>query len=386
MKKTTLILLSLLMMILLGSVYTWSVFRIPVEEYYHVNTFISGLPYMISLVFYALAMVLTGRYLTFKTIKKISFIGVFFISLGWLMAGLTSNIVGLIVMYGVFVGIGVGMLYGIPIMIIQSLFKQNSGLYTGLVLGGFGLSPLVTAPFIRTLLNNVTLHQSFMIMGLFTFIILLSITLKLMTIHKHEEATIKQIAKITIDKRFIVLYVLFLLGTTIGLMMIGLSYQVGVQYYSFSTTNVTIAMTIFALANGLSRLLFGYLSDRYSLSRIIQLVLLVLFISGIVAYFNNGSYYSLYLISFTGFWFILGAWLAIAPNAIKSLYGLENYSKRYGILFTAYGVGAILGVSLSGLILDALKATQVLYIVIIIVTLGSFVLLKANHLTSNRRY
>ncbi|MDA3931321.1 MAG: hypothetical protein PF513_01140 [Tenericutes bacterium] len=44
-------------------------------------------------------------------------------------------------------------------MITQSLFKQNSGFYTGLVLGGFGLSPLVTAPFIKALLSNVSLHQ-----------------------------------------------------------------------------------------------------------------------------------------------------------------------------------------------------------------------------------
>ncbi|MFP4478037.1 MAG: MFS transporter [Candidatus Izemoplasmatales bacterium] len=382
MKKTTLILMSLLMMILLGSVYTWSVFRIPVEEYYEVNTFLSGLPYMISLVFYALAMVITGRYLTFMSIKRIAFMGVFFIFFGWMMAGFTTSIIGLIIVYGVFIGIGVGMLYGIPIMIIQSLFKQNSGFYTGLVLGGFGLSPLVTAPFIRSLLTNLSLHESFMIMGGFTFIILLLITMKLMTVEKHKEPTIKQLSSVKLDKQFIILYVLFLLGTSIGLMMIGLSYQVGVKYYEFSPTNVTIAMTIFALANGMSRLLFGYLSDRFSLNRIIYLVLLILIFSGIVAYLNNGNYFALYLLSFTGFWFILGSWLAIAPNAIKTLYGLDNYSKRYGVLFTAYGLGAIIGVSLSGLILDALKATQVLYIMIIVIALASFLLVKANHLSS----
>ncbi|MDA3931322.1 MAG: hypothetical protein PF513_01145 [Tenericutes bacterium] len=76
------------------------------------NTFFSGLPYMISLVFYALAMVVTGRYLTFQAIKNIAFKGVFFIFFGWIMAGFTSNIIGLILMYGVFVGIDVGMLYG----------------------------------------------------------------------------------------------------------------------------------------------------------------------------------------------------------------------------------------------------------------------------------
>jgi OFA family oxalate/formate antiporter-like MFS transporter len=181
-------------------------------------------------------------------------------------------------------------------------------------------------------------------LGVFTLIILLLITLKLVSVHKDEEPTIKQLSKLTFDKQFVILYILFLLGTTIGFMMIGLSYQVGVQYYDFSPINVTIAMTIFALANGLSRLLFGFLSDRYKLTRIITLVLFVLLLCGVIAYFNNGNYYALYLLTFTGFWFTLGAWLAIAPNAIKSLYGLDNYSKRYGVLFIAYGVGVVIGV------------------------------------------
>ena len=342
MKKITLITMSLLTMILLGSVYTWSVFRIPVEDYYEVNTFMSGLPYMISLFFYALSMVITGRYLNFSTMKRISFLGVIFILLGWVLAGLTSSIFGLIMTYGIFIGVGVGMLYGIPIMIIQSLFQKNSGFYTGFVLGGFGLSPLVTAPLIKTLLNNVTLHQTFIVMGLITFFVLLLTTYKLSSVDGSKEKRDKPSSKIIIDKRFITLYFLFFLGTTIGLMMIGLSYQVGVQYYGFTTTSVTIAMTIFALANGLSRLLFGYLSDRFDLTLIIKLAIGLLLVSGVMAYLNKGVYYGVYLLSFSGFWFILGAWLAIAPNAIKSIYGLNNYSKRYGVLFTAYGFGAII--------------------------------------------
>ncbi|MFW5841737.1 MAG: MFS transporter [Bacillota bacterium] len=385
MNKTIVIITSLIMMIILGSVYTWSVFRIPVETEYHVNTFLSGLPYMTSLIFYALAMVLTGRFLTFNTIKNIGFIGVFFIFFGWIMAGFTSTIFGLVIMYGVFIGTGVGMLYGIPIMLIQSLFKQNSGFYTGLVLGGFGLSPLVTAPFIRTLLTQFSLHQTFIIMGLSVFAILMLTTAVLTKTHKHETPISIHISSISIDRRFVILYGLFLLGTTIGLMMIGLSYQVGVQYYQFTPVLVTIGMTVFALANGLSRVLFGFLSDRFKVTSVMASVLFVLLFSGVIAYLNNGSYYVLYLLSFTGFWFILGAWLAIAPNAIKTMYGLNNYSKRYGMLFTAYGVGAIIGVSSSGLLLDALNKTRGLYIGIIVVAAISYLILYTNKNVLNQR-
>lgn len=366
---------------MLGSVYTWSVFRIPVESFYQINTFLSGLPYMVSLLFYALSMVISGRYINLLNMKKFAFIGVLLIVFGWVMAGLTNTIFGLVIMYGVFIGLGVGILYGIPIMIIQSLFNKNSGFYTGLVLAGFGLSPLVTAPIIKTLLNNVSLHQTFMLIGLLSFIILMITSTKLTSLDKSLEKDVSVGSKIKIDKVFVILYFLFLFGTTIGLMMIGLSYQVGVQYYDFSPSSVTLAMTMFALANGLSRLLFGYFSDRFNLKNIIRLAVFILFLSGIIAYLNKGRFYGLYLLSFSGFWFILGAWLAIAPNAIKTIYGINNYSKRYGVLFTAYGLGAIIGVSVSGLILDALNATQALYLIIMGISLISLFVLSVKKFT-----
>ncbi|MGE4571583.1 MAG: MFS transporter [Candidatus Izemoplasmatales bacterium] len=381
MKKTTLITMSLITMIMLGSVYTWSVFRIPVESFYGINTLMSGLPYMVSLLFYALSMVISGRYINLLNMKKFAFIGVLLIVFGWVMAGLTNTIFGLVIMYGVFIGLGVGILYGIPIMIIQSLFNKNSGFYTGLVLAGFGLSPLVTAPIIKTLLNNVSLHQTFMLIGLLSFIILMITSTKLTSLDKSLEKDVSVGSKIKIDKVFVILYFLFLFGTTIGLMMIGLSYQVGVQYYDFSPSSVTLAMTMFALANGLSRLLFGYFSDRFNLKNIIRLAVFILFLSGIIAYLNKGRFYGLYLLSFSGFWFILGAWLAIAPNAIKTIYGINNYSKRYGVLFTAYGLGAIIGVSVSGLILDALNATQALYLIIMGISLISLFVLSVKKFT-----
>ena len=60
----------------------------------------------------------------------------------------------------------------------------------------------------------------------------------------------------------------------------------------------------------------------------------------------------LYLLCFFGFWVTLGGWLAIAPTATAIFYGTKHYAKNYGILFTAYGVGAILGTLISGRLRD----------------------------------
>ena len=40
---------------------------------------------------------------------------------------------------------------------------------------------------------------------------------------------------------------------------------------------------------------------------------------------------------------MLGGWLAIAPAATTRLFGARNYARNYGIMYTAYGVGALIG-------------------------------------------
>lgn len=60
----------------------------------------------------------------------------------------------------------------------------------------------------------------------------------------------------------------------------------------------------------------------------------------------------LYLICFAGFWFSFGGWLAIAPTATSRFFGLKYYSQNYGLVYTAYGIGALAGNLISGRVKD----------------------------------
>jgi MFS family permease len=78
-----------------------------------------------------------------------------------------------------------------------------------------------------------------------------------------------------------------------------------------------------------------------------------------------------YITAFSLFWLNLGGWLAIAPAATMSLYGVKHYSKNYGTVFTAYGIGAIAGVLLSGFFKDIFHGyRQVFYMIIVLSLTG----------------
>src|SRR6056297_1385232 len=82
----------IIIMMFLGTVYSYGVFREPIENMYNIGTTLSGLPYMISLAFYALFMFFSGRFLNKMKPKKLIAIGGLVIASGWIFSSMSSNI------------------------------------------------------------------------------------------------------------------------------------------------------------------------------------------------------------------------------------------------------------------------------------------------------
>jgi len=160
-------------------------------------------------------------------------------------------------------------------------------------------------------------------------------------------------------------------------MMIGLSYQIGVTYYAFDAMDVTISLSIFAVLNGIARPIFGRLMDKKGFRFTSYLSLSLIVLASIIGLFNQGEMLVLFMISFGLFWFNLGAWLAIVPATIKELYGTKQYARKYGVMFTAYGIGSVIGTLISGFMMDLLGWTTHLYILILVfVSISIFILSK----------
>lgn len=176
------ILTSFILMFMMGSVYAYSVIRIEVEGLFSVTTVLSGLPYMLSLFFYALAMMLTGFVLEASRIKKLMLIGSIMIVLGWGSSYFAKNILMLSFSYGFLMGFGVGMVYGVPLYIVNQK-TERAGFYNGLILSGFGLSPLLFSPFMQRLIETSGLALMFLIMSGISFIFfVLSLSLQILTL------------------------------------------------------------------------------------------------------------------------------------------------------------------------------------------------------------
>ncbi|MBC2726203.1 OFA family MFS transporter [Desulfosporosinus sp.] len=386
-----------LVMMCLGTVYAWSVFRIPVEKTFGIGATQSGLPYMISLAFYALFMMISGYFYNRYSPRAIMTTGVFLIALGWILSAYAPNIYILTLTYGVLIGAGVGIAYGVPLAVVAKWFPDKKGLAVGLVLIGFGLSPLITAPLARMFIEMYGISFTFMILGIAFGVLLPVLTLAFR--YPKESGSESNLLPDTKDRKpkdipsdqmlktrsFKGLYLNFLIGAMIGLMLIGMTGKIGIEYMGLSSRSIAFWMSLFAIFNGLGRPVFGWLTDRLSYPKAATLSYCMIAFAALLMLFAREGQPLLFGVAFSIFWFNLGGWLAIAPTSTLALFGALNYSRNYGIVFTAYGIGAIAGVLGSGYLLDRLGSYQVVFYLVLALCLAGTLIASKQVPLSNRK-
>lgn len=385
------VILGIIIMMCLGTVYSWSVFRLPVEKYYNIGSTQSGLPYMTSLAFYALFMFISGRYIDKFSPRLIISIGAILVAIGWTLSSYAPNIYVLTVTYGGIIGAGVGISYGAPMTVVAKWFPEKKGLLVGVVLLGFGLSPLITAPIARHLIEAYGIMQSFKLLGA-SFVIIIPVLSYPFKYPSQEQYGNTKVAsnkvkniddisteKMIKSKSFKGLYFSFIIGSMIGLMLIGMTSNVGTQLIKLPSDRVALLISIFAVFNGMGRPIFGWLTDKLSTKKTIFISYGLITTAAIIMLMAKEGSVVLFSIAFSIFWFNLGGWLAIAPTSTLAMFGTKYYSQNYGVVFTAYGIGAIIGVLASGAILDILKNYHsIFYFIIVLCIIGVFLNLISN--------
>lgn len=369
----------------LGSVYSWSIFRTPLESELNLSATESLLPYTVALVFYAASMPIAGFYIPRIGTQMMTVIGGIIVGLGYILSSFATNIGMIILTYGVMAGTGVGIAYGVPMVVVARWFPDKKGLAVGLTIVGFGLSPLITAPLANQLIGAYTVRPTLRILGITFMVIILgiAITLKLppkdwqprpifvASTSTTHQAYPKYLLK---SQSFYGLWICYAIGTLIGLSAIGISGPVGEEIIKVAPGVAASSVSLFALFNGISRPLFGWLSDRFKPHYVaISSYTLVLIACVLMINVQPGQV-ATYLIAFCLFWFCLGGWLAMAPIMTLRFFNPDQYAQNYGIVFTAYGVGALAGTLATGRIRDWFGAyTYAFYPMAFLAIVGIFV-------------
>jgi MFS transporter, OFA family, oxalate/formate antiporter len=185
------------------------------------------------------------------------------------------------------------------------------------------------------------------------------------------------------SRAFYGLWICYAIGTLIGLSAIGISSPVAEEIIQIDPGLAASSVALFALFNGISRPLFGWFSDRFPPRNVAIASYMLSLIAAVLMTHAQPGQVTTYLTAFCLFWFCLGGWLAMAPTTTLRFFNPDRYAQNYGIVFTAYGIGALTGTLATGRIRDWFGSyTYAFYLMMGLAVLGigaASYLLKPDH-------
>lgn len=370
-----------------GSIYAWSVFRKPLEQLFHVGATESLLPFILFLATFAIVMPFAGRPLDRYGPRVLTIIGGIVVGVGWILGSMATDMGMLSIAYGLIGGAGVGIVYNCPIGVAGRWFPDRRGLAVGATVLGFGLSPLITAPLAQQWIQAFGPLTTFGYLGgiFLVLIVLLAFPLRFppegwkpqgWEPGKGGARQVRDLtrAEMVRTRYFWGLWICYVIGTLAGLMAIGISSSVGQEVFLLSAATAASFTAVFAIFNGIGRPLFGYLVDRIAPRGTAMVSFLVIFLAAALLATGAGTGTAVFVIGFSALWLCLGGWLAIAPACTGSFCGTKYYGPNYGLVFTAYGVGAILGNLLAGRMRDLMGSYTAVFLPVAILALAGLVI------------
>lgn len=155
------------MQLMLGAVYAWSVFRIPLSEHYGASVTEVNIIFSLAIFFLGLSAYFGGRWMANVGPRRVGMTAGVLYGAGILLASFAeSSIVLLYLTYGVLAGIGLGFGYIVPIATLIKWFPDKRGFITGVAVMGFGAGALITAPVAKALIDgDVGPFGTFAILG-----------------------------------------------------------------------------------------------------------------------------------------------------------------------------------------------------------------------------
>lgn len=365
----------------LGILYAWSVWTkslinvdlagqalpAPNEGWTYLTNAEAATPFSLCVIIFALLMIPGGRIQDRFGPKVGATVGGLFLAAGCIIAGLAKSYTGLIVGFGVFGGIGMGIGYAAPTPAALRWFGPHKrGLIAGLVVGGYGGAALYISPLARYLIDHYGLTGSFVILGVFFAVVVIiagqllawppegyvppaakpASPTKEMTGAPVKTAVtaVDWVAQDMVKTwQFYALVFMFILTTQSGLLIIANAAKilaVAAKDVPFLVANAWILVSFGGLVNAFGRVGTGLYSDSigrtnaYTLNCTISAVCLFLLPSII----SGGNVFFLFLAVGIAYW-QYGGGLALMPSFTADFFGPKNLGFNYGLVFLGWGLG-----------------------------------------------
>ncbi|MEP7331808.1 MAG: OFA family MFS transporter [Terracoccus sp.] len=386
---------AVLVQLAIGAVYAWSVFAKAMQssDAFGWSKSLAAVPFEVAIGMIFLGSFIGGRIQDRRGPRVVALTGGVIYSVGVMIASFADkdHFWILLVGYGILGGFGLGMVYIVPIAMLQKWFPDKPGLITGIAVAGFGFGAVITSPLGQSLIaGDPSLPtKAFLPLGLGY---LVAIVLGASFFRNPAAAPAgparasaagspgakpQADADYTTEEalrtpQWYLLTGILTLSVTAGISLIAVAASSATDVAGFSATGAASLVGVLAIFNGGGRILWGWVSDRIGK---MPAFMGILGIQGVcLLLIPHISSTVIFAILAALIYTCYGGAFGTMPSTAGRFFGVRNAGGIYGLMLIGWSLGGIIGPLLIAALIGEEKAYTLGFTVIGIIALVGMVL------------
>ena len=365
---------SLLICICAGFGYAWSVLQTPIIAAHGWPDQQVSLTYTVTVLCSTMAPLFFGGLIRRLGTRRCVVVGAVLFGAGLMTTGwISGGVWQLYLFYGVLSGLGTGFVYPAMMAYVVRLFPEKSGMASGLGTAAYGSGAIFcnvlwgcAFPFIKMGYRLFEIDPSntasiFCFAGvrfmLGSLLVLLGSTLLVEPPQDLREALCPVSGNAPVQTEglrrgqmvktaaFYGMVVIFTCGLVAGVIVISQASPILQNAYGFTSATAAVFVIVFAACNMAGRFLWGSLSDRLGLRRVITAVSAVCILAMLLLTLCHATVPAVIAMGVAASCY--GGFASVLTPLTAQVFGSKYITENYGVMYVVFGLASLIGPSLA---------------------------------------
>lgn len=350
--RGVILVVALLVSLVMGNLYAFSIFIGPLEASFGWTRDVTAFTFSFILVFFSLGMITGGDFIAKIGPANTAALGGVMTAVGFFVSSTITNVWTLYIAYGVVAGYGLGLTNLVPMSVLMRWFPDKKGLVSGLLtmflaFGTFFLGSKLCG-------SLITLYGwsfTFKVMAAFFIVVIVGSRFMVFPAAGYRppnwtpppgQAALWGYSRANMLKTGAAWAIcLWMFGVQFGGLMLNAHVVPLAQGQGIDRVAALNALGTYAIANGVGRLFFGWLSDKAGLkiSMTVDSIFMTVGLLGALYLFSSMGYTGLLIsMAFVGMGY--GGVIPQAAILAATFFGPKYFPKNYGFYTLPGGIVA----------------------------------------------
>lgn len=303
-----------------------------------------------------------------------------FVTLGGILCGAgwallsQANSLSVLYFYYATTGVGAALVYCGSMSVALKWFADKRGLAAGLTAAAYGAGAALFIPMIAGLLKSAGYENTLVYTGLAQGLVIVVAAQFLRNPQPGELAALPAPASKVVRTRgenftpaqmmrtshFYFMYAaMFIMG--VGGLMVTAQLTKLADTFKITAAAVTLAATLNPIANGVSRLSWGWVSDHLGRERTMVIAFLIQAAALVSVPLLAPGSDTMFILTLLLVYYSWGEIYSLFPSMTTDLFGTRNASANYGFMYSTKGVAAIVGGGVAAMLYEKLGSWDVVF-------------------------